>query len=180
MALRTSRACPNGLERVITEARKEAATNRVGRTAAETARTDALKAMAATLGVDVSTGAPTVEQVQGQLSTVTTERDDARGQVRSLTVRLAAWPAAAQHGADAGALMDSATFLASVDKLDPAADDFPAKLGEAVKAALTANPRLKAGQAPPRGGADFAGGTGRQPTATSLEDAFARRYAPPS
>lgn len=61
---------------------------------------------------------------------------------RRTQVQLAVYRAAGKHGADSDALLDSASFLNKVAGLDPAADDFADRLGEAITKAVEANPRL--------------------------------------
>jgi hypothetical protein len=108
------------------------------------------------------------------------ELTDARGDAakyrvaaRKESVLRHAFTTADQHGVNPHALLGSTVFDAAAAQLDPSAEDFPAKLAEAIQAALTANPWMAA-QAPatpavppppPRSGADFTGtGGGQAPT----------------
>jgi hypothetical protein len=105
-------------------------------------------------------------------------------ELRAKTVELAVLQAAQRHGADGLALLDSRTFLGSVAGLDPAADDFAEKLGEAIGKAVEQVPRYKlepaappppAPPTPPKSGGagDFAGtpGGNRQWTTEDVERA---------
>lgn len=80
---------------------------------------------------------------------------------RDLAVELAIWKGAKAGGANPQALTDSRSFMERVHKLDPTADDFTAKLRDAMKKALDDNPQYReAGQAPARSGGEFTGGPG--------------------
>ncbi|MEU4777473.1 hypothetical protein [Micromonospora sp. NPDC023633] len=80
---------------------------------------------------------------------------------RDLAVELAIWKGAKKAGANPQALTDSRSFMDTAHKLDPTADDFPAKLRDAMKKAIDDNPQYReAGQAPARSGGEFTGGPG--------------------
>lgn len=80
---------------------------------------------------------------------------------RDLATELAIWKNAKTAGANPQALTDSRSFMERVHKLDPTADDFPAKLAAAMKKAIDDNPQYReAGQAPARSGGEFTGGPG--------------------
>lgn len=92
------------------------------------------------------------------------ERDAARAELAAARREAAVFRLAASAGAEPGSLLDSRTFMDKVATIDPADTD---ALTEAIKAAVTANPRLAATAAPapppPAGGAsggDFSGGPG--------------------
>lgn len=79
-------------------------------------------------------------------------------------VELAVYRSAAKHGGDPDALLDSRGFLTKAFALDPGADDFDKAIGDAIGAAVAANPKLRtvAPEKPvktavPSGG-DFGGG----------------------
>ena len=78
---------------------------------------------------------------------------------RSQSVQLAVFKAAPQ-GVKVNELLDSMSFNNAVSQLDPASPDFSSQVQEAIKAAVAANPSLKAGQAPARSGNQLTGGTG--------------------
>ncbi|WP_448319238.1 hypothetical protein [Streptomyces sp. CO7] len=89
---------------------------------------------------------------------------------RTTAVKLAVFQGAAAHQGDAEALLDSSSFLKRLDGLDPDADDFADKVGEAIKDAVEKTPRFKRGEsastdqtkkAPPKSGASsIPGGPG--------------------
>lgn len=88
----------------------------------------------------------------------------------------AAYRAAGKAGANPDALLDSRTFLSVAHKLDPAGDSFTADLESAIKAAVEANPQLKAtGQAPVRSVTDtVATPPGAPAPAVKVEPGMAR------
>lgn len=148
-------------------------------TAAEKAAADEREKIAKALGLTDSPPDAT------QLAASVAEKDrDLASRDRTIKAQdreLAAWRAAQRAGVNAGALLDSRSFVAELAKLDPSKDDFGAQLDAAVKAAADANPHYRqTGQVPASGGADLnAGGSGvvvkKPPT---LESAFAASMAP--
>ena len=71
-----------------------------------------------------------------------------RAEIRQRDLRLAVLTQAPSHEANGLLLMDSLRFLRKLDGLDPAADDFSEKVGEAIKAAAEANSQYRL--APPK------------------------------
>ncbi|BCJ64141.1 hypothetical protein [Polymorphospora rubra] len=134
-----------------TEAKAQAATE-----AAEQARNELAQKIGKALGLvkDGDTEQPDPAQLTQQLTKMAdTNRD--------LAVELAIWKSAKKAGANPQALTDSRSFMATASKLDPTADDFSAKLRDAVKKAIDDNPQYReAGQAPARSGGEFTGGPG--------------------
>ncbi|MEU4234177.1 hypothetical protein AB0F17_58725 [Nonomuraea sp. NPDC026600] len=115
------------------------------------------------------------------------ELTDARGdaakyrvQARTETVLRHAYTTATEHGVNPAALLGSTVFANIASQLDPSAEDFPAKLADAIKNALTANPWMAALTAaaaalppvPPVSGGDFSG-SGGQPTGPTLDQQIA-------
>jgi hypothetical protein len=86
----------------------------------------------------------------------------AREQARQTAVDLAVYRAAAAAQANPDALLDSASFLAKVRTLDPTGADFATQVTDAIKAAVTGNPNLKAARAAAASGVELGGGTGEQ------------------
>lgn len=80
-----------------------------------------------------------------------------QARAREAAVQLAVYRNAAANGANPDALLDSASFLRSVAEVDPA--DATA-VAEAIKAAVTANPLLKAADPTPTPGQAGIGVTG--------------------
>lgn len=107
--------------------------------AAEQAKLD--KVLAA-LGLETGTGKT------ADVDAITTQLQAAQADSRARAVELAVLRAAGRNGADGDALLDSRQFLQSLDGVDP--NDATA-ITDAVKAAVTANPRYAAP------GADTAG-----------------------
>lgn len=92
-----------------------------------------------------------------------------RDQARQTAVELAVYRAAAANKANPDALLDSASFLAKVRTLDPTGADFATQVTDAITAAVTANPILKATQAVGASGVDLGGGTGEQGQITEAQ-----------
>lgn len=112
------------------------------------------------------------------VKTATTERDQARAEVKLLRVEKAATTAARKAGADVDALLDSRAFLDKLAELDPTSDRFAADVEQAVKQAIKDRPSLKATTAPTAsastdmtGGGDKDAGSGPQ----SIDDRIAAR-----
>lgn len=155
-----SKAAIARLEKQLADARAEAGKDRVNAkaAAAEEARQKLTADLAKALGLtkDDDDKAPDPKALADQLAA----KDKAH---REATVELAIYRSAGKHSADAGALTDSREFMAKVNKLDPTADDFHSKLSDAVKKAVTDNPRYKtAGQAPATSGGEITGGSGER------------------
>ncbi|GAA2178541.1 hypothetical protein GCM10009785_01520 [Brooklawnia cerclae] len=162
---------PQGAQDIIKSLRTENAAKRTAAKGAEDAANAKITAALKALGIeDAGTDDPVKLAEQAQK-----ERDAEKAASRSAQLQLAVYKAAGQHGADPDALLDSNSFLASVKELD--STDAKA-IGEAIKKAVAANPKLKtslqagAGQT----GADFSGGTGGQPKgiAEQIADAEAK------
>ncbi|MFF4738785.1 hypothetical protein ACFY2W_23310 [Streptomyces sp. NPDC001262] len=97
----------------------------------------------------------------------TAERDAALTEARRLRVELAAHQAAHAAGADPGRLLDSRAVERQLAELDPTDGKFAEQLDSVIGAAVEAHPHLRAAPAPsgpPRGGADFSGGSAPQIT----------------
>ncbi len=150
------------LTKELADTRKEVGKART--TAKETAAKEAEAALVQRLGKalglvqDETDTPPDPAELTRQIEKATSAHRDA-------TVELAVWKGAAAHGADPGALTDSRAFMAALGELDPAAADFDKQVGEAIKTAVTANPKLAA--APTRtdsGSTDFNGSKGDKPT----------------
>lgn len=183
---------PPGAQEYIKTIRNEAAKNRAG-LVEQTKRTEAvderLSAFTAGLakalgyGPEEEAGPPDPEKLSAELGTRTGELTASQDLSRKLTAQLAVWQQGATHGANVPELMDSASFLNTLGGLDPTAADFNEKLGAAVLAAVTANPRFKApaaqAAAAAPSGAQFSGGPGGQlnPEDASVEDMVIARYA---
>lgn len=158
------------LEAEISKLRAENSKARVNAKtqAAEDARKNLIQELGKTLGL-VKDGdrAPTPEQLTKDL---TEEREKGSTAQLQLTI----FRAAPKHGADGDALLDSASFLSAVKGLDPTDSE---KIGQAIKAAVDANPRYRVAQAAARTSAEFNGGTGEQRnTPHNLTDAIAQHY----
>jgi hypothetical protein len=78
------------------------------------------------------------------------ELEQQAAEIRQRDLRLAVLTQAPALEANGALLMDSMSFLRKLDGLDPAADDFSERVGEAIKAAAAANAQYKlAKPAPP-------------------------------
>ncbi|MEK2473826.1 hypothetical protein [Streptomyces noursei] len=121
------------------------------------------------------------EQDPAALAATVAERDkqlDQTGaELRTARVELAAYKAAADHGARADRLLNSRSFLDAVAALDPADGKFDEQLVAAIRAAVEADPDLyRATPAVPgRGGAEFNGAPAAPTKPATLRDAIAAR-----
>lgn len=162
------KSLPEWAQKLITDTRSEAAQHRTGKNEAEQKHQGVLDAIAKALGIKEDEVDP--EQLTKDLAGSQTAH-------RETAVKLAVFQKAATHKGDPKALLDSNTFLAKVKDLDPTADDFESNVDAAIKAAVEANPKLKAAPAAGKGGAEFNGGSGegaKRPT--SLTEAVKRSY----
>ncbi|GAA2772832.1 hypothetical protein [Saccharopolyspora taberi] len=168
---------PAALAKMVRDLRKENASTRTNAKqqaateAAETARTELVQQLGKALGlIDDGSKAPTADELAQQLTARDTE-------LRSLRVERAAEKAARKHTADIDALLDSRSFAAELDKLDPNGDSFAADIDKLVSETVRNNPKYKAaGQAPGRSSSEHAGGSGAGSKPKSLTDAVAARY----
>lgn len=150
---------PPEAQAMIRDLRRESGNYRSAKKAAEEASEEARTALIQDLGkalglVDSDDGdkAPSPEDLTAQISA---ERDAHQ----ATKVELAVYRTATAHSADPDALLDSRAFLAKVAKLNPSEEGFKDKVGDAIKAAVDDNPKLKlAGQAPGRSGGQVNGG----------------------
>jgi len=163
---------PDWAQKLIKDARGEAADRRTKLTAAEQRQQDLLTAVAKAAGIEI----PGEEQPDPAKLTeqLTLEQTKAR----QAQIDLAVYQTANRHQGDPVALLDSRTFQAKVAALDPSAGDFQSKVDAAIKEAVDANPKLKAGRAPGASSVDHAGGTGEgaQRTPKPLDQAVAGHY----
>jgi hypothetical protein len=140
-----------------TRARQWEDTAKKNKTAAE--ERDQLKltmeAIAAALDPNASKDLDPEEVAKNALA----ERDAKDAELRQLRVEQAAERAARRAGADVDALLDSRGFIKAIASLDPTADDFADRLGDAVDTALKTNPRLKAAAPAPTRTVPDPGGT---------------------
>jgi hypothetical protein len=115
---------------------------------------------------------------------LTDEVKAAQATANQRAVELAVYRSAGKVGANGDTLLDSRTFMASVADLDPSAGDFNAKVEQAIKDAVSANPRLKAEDgtktpAPPapKSGGDHGGGGKAQNEPQPGQDRMRAAYA---
>ncbi|MGW1760993.1 hypothetical protein [Streptomyces mirabilis] len=101
---------------------------------------------------------------------------DSQTAARTAAVQTAVYRAAPAAGADPLALLDSVSFRAVVEAIDP---NDSAALTAAITAAVTANPRLgvATAQGPARGGAEFNGPPTGDKRPATLADAIAARFS---
>ncbi|MFB7853811.1 hypothetical protein [Rhodococcus qingshengii] len=116
--------------------------------AAEKARTELLEKLGKELGFIKGDEAPKPEDVIAQLTAErdeTAQRETATAKkLRELIEKDALREAAKAHEGDFGSLADSKKLSAAIEALDHTADDYAAQVDAAVKAAITADPKLKA------------------------------------
>ena len=156
---------PEWAQKLIGKTRTEAATNRTKAGTANDALTATRDAIAKALGLKDD------DDPVAAAKTAADERDADSLEAKATKVENAVLRAAGKLGADPESLTDSRSFMRALEAIDPAANDFATQVGEAIKAALTANPNLKAAAAtaaparsggPVGGGAPVAGQLGRE------------------
>ena len=165
---------PEWAQKAIRDARGEAADRRTKLTAAEQQQQEIVKAFAKAAGIELpgDNETPDPAKLAEQLST-----EQARA--RQAQIDLTVYQTASKHLGDPVALLDSRTFQAKVAALDPSAGDFQTKVDAAIKEAVDANPKLKAGRAPGASTIPNAGGPGEDGTPRTpkpLDQAVAGHY----
>lgn len=101
---------------------------------------------------------------------LTKQVEAAQASQRQASIELAVYKTASQHDGDPAALLDSRAFLEKVAALDPTADDFASQVGNAIKAQVESNPKLKAeSPVPGRSGGEIRGGDTTPPAQTPAQ-----------
>lgn len=143
---------PDWAQKLIGKTRTEAATNRTKATTSNDALTATRDAIAKALGLKDD------DDPVAAAKTAADERDAAKAVNKNLAVENAVLRMAVKHGANPESLTDSRSFMRQLEAIDPAADDFATQVETAIKAAVEANPSLKAGiPAPARSGGTVGG-----------------------
>lgn len=134
-------ALPEWAQKIIKDTRKEAQGLRQTREAQiaqakQQAQTEVAQSIGKALGL-----VPNNEPVDPQtlVAQAQTEREQAAARAKTADIRLAVYQAAPSKNI-ADLLLDSRTFDAEVQQLDPTAADFPAQVAQAVQTAVTQNP----------------------------------------
>ena len=147
---------PDWAQKLLGKTRTEAATNRTKASTANDALTATRDAIAKALGLT-----PEDDPVAAA-KTAAEEREAAKAVAKNLAVENAVLRMAHKHGANPESLTDSRSFMRQLEAIDPGADDFATQLDTAIKAAVEANPSLKAQGgpvvAPARSGGPVGGG----------------------
>lgn len=139
---------PSWAQKLIRDGRTEAASNR----AKAKEHADALEALKAqsqkqldgiaqALGLKPEQATP--EQIMAERDAARATADQSAAQARQSQVELAVFRAAAQTGANGTALLDSRSFVAGLDGLDPSSPDFGQQVADKIAAATEANPAWK-------------------------------------
>lgn len=157
-----------GLVKMISDLRKENASSRT--TAKQQAADEAKQEIAQTIGKALGL---VKDDEPVDPAELTKQIEQSKVGERTAQVHLAVFKAAPTHQGDPTALLDSSSFLAKLSDLDPNASDFDTKVGEVIKKAVTANPKLKAGPASSSSSVDHPGGGGgpKRTEAPSMQDA---------
>jgi hypothetical protein len=147
---------PTAAKAEIEKLRKENGDARVNakKTAAEEARQTLAQEIAKILNPEAE-GKVDPAQLAAQLTTT-------QQTARQAQIDLAVYQNASHKDVqgDPNALLDSRAFQAKLATLDPAAEDFQTKVLDAMKTAVTDNPKLKAVRAAGQSSVDHAGGSG--------------------
>lgn len=165
---------PEWAQKIIRDSRDEAGKARTTAkaNAAAEARDALAKEIGKALGLVKDDETPDPAKLTEQLTAT-------QAQARQAAIELAVYKAAGKHSGDPIAILDSRTFLASVQALDPNGSDFPTALDAAIKAAVDGNPKLKA-TAPAAGAStvQHAGGSGEGAVKPkTLDEAIAKKMA---
>lgn len=135
------------LQKELSKVRQEAAGHRVAaKTAAEQAQKELTDKLAVALGLKPDAAADP--------EALTKSLTDAQATAAKAARELAIFKAASTHGADPNRLLDSNSFMSSVQGLDPTDG---AAINAAITAAIAANPNLKAVQAAAASGTELGG-----------------------
>jgi hypothetical protein len=178
---------PTEVQDLVKKYRKEAAEangkarEEARQKAAEAAVADVTKKIAEALGLTkAETDKLTPEQLQQKLEESTSTATKAQEAAKQTQIELAVYRTASKKdiGGDPEALLDSRSFLAKVQALDPAAKDFNVTVTAAIKDAIKDNPKLKLQAGAGSSSADHggAGGDTGSRTAKSLTDAVGGHY----
>lgn len=169
-------AFPEDAQKLIRDLRQESQRYRQGseqaaKDAAEQAKKDLAQAIGKALGL--------VDDDNVDPAKLTEQAQQAQAAQREAARELAVYKAAAGAGADPARLLDSRSFLASIDGLDPTDGD---KITAAIKNAVQNNPTLSAAPAAGASTVDHAGGSGEGPQPKgkpqkTMADAVANYYA---
>lgn len=160
---------PSWAQKQIRDLRAENAKDRTN--AKQTAAQEARDALAQDIGkalglVKDDNQTPDPDQLTRQVA-------DAQAAQKQAAIELAIYKTATNHEGDPTALLDSRSFLEKVSNLDPSAEDFQTQIGDAIKQAVTDNPKLKtASQVPGRSGGEIRG-NGNTPPAEQTPEALA-------
>lgn len=149
---------PEWAQKQIRDLRKEAGDHRTSKNTAETKHQETLDAIAQALGLKANEPpdpAKLAEQVTGE-----------QAKARQAQTHLAVYRRAAGNGANPDALLDSASFLTSLDDVDLSTDD---AVDAAIKTAVEKNPNLAAQRVVP-GSRDAAQGANATSGGQTIND----------
>lgn len=122
----------------------------------------------------------TSEELVKKLSEAEAKGGTAEAEAKQTKIELAVYRTASKKdvGGDPEALLDSRSFLAKVQALDPAAKDFNDKVSQAIKDAIKDNPKLKLQAGAGSSSADHSGGGGEtgEKKSAGLTGAVAGHY----
>lgn len=168
---------PEWAQKAISDARQDATKARTTAkaAAAEEARNEVIQQIGKAMGL-VKDDSTKLDPVALQAALAQQQADGSLTKVQLEAMKIAIKP---ETGVNALALLDSNSFLAAVKGLAPTDT---AGIAAAIKAAVEANPMLKAAPGgPPKSGAEFSGGTGEKPKNNiGLKGALDAFYAPKS
>jgi hypothetical protein len=176
---------PKEVQDIVKKYRKEAAeANGKAREEARTkAAEEATKAVTAKIAealglTSKETKDLTPEQLQKKLEESTSTATAAQAAAKQKDIELAVYRSASKAGGDPDALLDSRSFLAKVQALDPSSDKFNDDVTKAIKDAVKENSKLKLQAGAGSSSADHGGAGGDTGTTKpkSLTDAVGGHY----
>jgi hypothetical protein len=139
---------PGWAQKTLRDARNDAATNRAkakeqadALTALQAASQKQLDGIAQVLGLRPEEATP--EKIMAERDAAQKAAEASATRARETAVELAVFRAATAAQVNGNALLDSRSFVATLSGLDPAAADFGQRVGDAITAAVEANPGWK-------------------------------------
>jgi len=142
-------ALPPWAQKLIRETRTEAAASRTkakeqadALAALQATRQSELDGIARALGLKPEEATP--EQIMAERDAAQARAEHNAAAARTAAVELAVFRAASLAGVNAGALLDSRTFVSTLDGLDPADQSFAQAVADRIAQAVEQNPAWKA------------------------------------
>lgn len=155
---------PPNVKKHIADLRKESGSHRQGKSAAEKAAAEATRQRNEVLkALGLNADGSTATDPQAAVNQLTQRATAAETAAWGAIVKLEVHEAAADLGANAKKLLNSISFVDSLDDLvdeDPGSPEFRTALEAKIRAAVKADSTLAAGKSAGKSGGEFNGGSG--------------------